>query len=441
MSFFKTYTRFFEKYFPSVTSLAIGLTLIIFFIAIILGKGKPVELVEYWYFGLWNESMLAFAFQMILMLVLGHTLALSPMMDKLLNFLIQPLNTNTKAIVFTGFLCVLVGLFNWGLALIFGAILTKKIGDKFSKNNWTLNYPLLGAAGYTGLMVWHGGISGSATSKAAESGHLKSLNAIIEVPNFVGYEQTVFGKMNLVASFLLLLCVPLLLLWVSSKAKSSTKTESLKYDDNDSVKISHKFWSLSRIFGLIAFIIAIVIAANSDGRLSFLNANFINYSLLAMCVFAFGNMSQFFTALEEALKGASGIVIQFPLYFGIMGMLNHTGMTQDFTSWIVSISNQTTLPLLTFVTSGVVNIFVPSGGGQWAIQGKIIIQSAHQMDIPLEKMIMAFCYGDQITNMLQPFWALPLLAITKLRASEILPYTVMLFFLGVVIFGFVLLVF
>jgi short-chain fatty acids transporter len=440
MSFFKTYTRFFEKFFPSVTSLAIGLTVITFLLGWFIGKGTPVDLMQSWYFGLWNESMLAFAFQMILMLVLGHTLALSPMVDSLINFLIKPLNTNKKAIVFTGFSCVLVGLFNWGLALIFGAILTKKIGDKFSKNNWSLNYPLLGAAGYTGLMVWHGGISGSATSKAAESGHLASLNSKIILPDFIGYNQTVFGPMNITASLLLLFFVPLLLWWLSSRMSDNEMAQLTQLEDKKTLD-SQKFWTLTRVFGFIAIMIAVVIAKNSSGKLSFLNANFINYSLLALCVFAFGNMTQFFSSLDEALKGASGILIQFPLYFGVMGILNHTGMTEDFASWIVSISNQTTLPLLTFITSGIVNVFVPSGGGQWAIQGKIIIQSAFELNIPLEKMIMAFCYGDQITNMLQPFWALPLLAITKLKASQILPYTLLLFILGVVLLGTVLLIF
>ncbi|NNC71061.1 MAG: short-chain fatty acid transporter, partial [Flavobacteriaceae bacterium] len=102
--------------------------------------------------------------------------------------------------------------------------------------------------------------------------------------------------------------------------------------------------------------------------------------------------------------------------------------------FFVSIATSTTLPIFTFISAGLVNIFVPSGGGQWAIQGPIIIESAIKLGIPLPKAIMALAYGDQITNMLQPFWALPLLGITKLKAKEILPYTILLMFVGTVIY-------
>ena len=113
-------------------------------------------------------------------------------------------------------------------------------------------------------------------------------------------------------------------------------------------------------------------------------------------------------------------------------------MISDF---FVSIASSTTLPIFTFFSAGLVNIFVPSGGGQWAIQGPIIIESALKLGVPLPKAIMALAYGDQITNMLQPFWALPLLGITKLKAKEILPYTLILMIVGIFVYVLGLLVF
>ena len=77
---------------------------------------------------------------------------------------------------------------------------------------------------------------------------------------------------------------------------------------------------------------------------------------------------------------------------------------------------------------------MPSGGGQWAIQGPIIIEAANNLGVSISKSVMALAYGDQLTNMLQPFWALPLLAITELKAKEILPYTLILMISGGVIF-------
>ena len=144
---------------------------------------------------------------------------------------------------------------------------------------------------------------------------------------------------------------------------------------------------------------------------------------------------------SEAIKGSTGIMIQFPLYAGIMGVMVDSGLAELFSEGFVGISNSLTFPLFTFISAGIVNIFVPSGGGQWLVQGPIIIEAAQVLNLPIAKSIMALCYGDQVTNMLQPFWALPLLGITGLKAKEILPYTVFLLLIGIVIFCSILLIF
>ena len=117
-----------------------------------------------------------------------------------------------------------------------------------------------------------------------------------------------------------------------------------------------------------------------------------------------------------------------------MGMMTQSGMVNLISDAFISISNEVTLPIFTFFSAGLVNIFVPSGGGQWVVQGPIVIESALQLGVPLPKAIMALAYGDQITNMLQPFWALPLLGITKLKAKEILPYTLITMIVASVIY-------
>jgi short-chain fatty acids transporter len=117
-----------------------------------------------------------------------------------------------------------------------------------------------------------------------------------------------------------------------------------------------------------------------------------------------------------------------------MGIMNHSGMVDIMSGFFVSISNETTFPIFTFISAGIVNIFVPSGGGQWAVQGPIIIEAANQLNVSIPKSVMALAYGDQLTNMLQPFWALPLLGITGLKAKEILPYTLILLVAGSAIF-------
>ena len=198
-------------------------------------------------------------------------------------------------------------------------------------------------------------------------------------------------------------------------------------------------WIFGGAIIIYAFYKAIVIPDIISLRV--INPNYINLILLALGIILHGNFIRFLRAIDSAIVGASGILIQFPLYFGIMGIINQTGMALIMSEYFVSISNETTFPIYTFISAGIVNIFVPSGGGQWAIQGPIIIEAATQLGVSIPKSIMALVYGDQLTNMLQPFWALPLLGITGLKAKEILPYTFILFVAGFIIFVLGLLIF
>ena len=163
--------------------------------------------------------------------------------------------------------------------------------------------------------------------------------------------------------------------------------------------------------------------------------------MLGLCLLLHGRFSNFLNALDEAISGASGILIQFPLYFGIMGIMRSAGLIDQISEFFISVSTEVTFPIYTFFSAGVVNIFVPSGGGQWAVQGPIIIQAADQLGVSFSKSIMALAYGDQLTNMLQPFWALPLLGITGLKARDILPYTLRLLMVGMIVFMGVLILF
>jgi short-chain fatty acids transporter len=175
--------------------------------------------------------------------------------------------------------------------------------------------------------------------------------------------------------------------------------------------------------------------------LSFITPNFINLFLLGLGILLHKNFNHFLKGVNQAIGGASGILIQFPLYFGIMGIMNSSGLVGVFSDFFVSISNPTTFPIFTFISAGLVNVFVPSGGGQWGVQGPIIIEAASQLNVPYWKAVMALAYGDQLTNMLQPFWALPLLAITGLKAKDILPYSLLLLLVGGSIFVIGLLLF
>ncbi len=457
MKFVDRFSEIFKSILPSPFSIAIFLTIITLLIAYIFTDNNGIlELVGFWEEGLWNKSGggLYFAFQMMLMLVLGHVLALSKPISNLIDKLtLYCTNTATSALIVT-FSTIAVSLFNWGLGLIFGAILARKIGEKFRSNNKSLNYGLIGAAAYSGLMVWHGGISGSAPIKATEQGNLKELlngspNVDLSlIPETVPFDTTVFSLMNICISIALLVILPLVMYYLGKKNVSySNLPQPKKIKEEKHQVIGAEIIDYSRWFSVVlgvlflsySFYKAFVLPETFS--LKFINPNFINFTLFGLGFLLHKNIAHFLQSANEAINGATGILIQFPLYFGILGIMVGSGLIVQISDAFASVSNETTFPLLTFMSAGIVNIFVPSGGAQWAVQGPIIITAAQELGVSLPKSIMALAYGDQLTNMLQPFWALPLLGITGLKAKDILPYTLILFIIGGIIFFAGLLIF
>lgn len=448
MSFTQKYAEWFRRILPSPFSIAILLTLFTLILTLFISDKSPAILLFDWQEGLWSSSLLAFAFQMMLMLVLGHTLALSSFFDKLISWLVKPITTTAKAAAIVTFATIIIAFINWGLGLIFGAILARKLGESFTRKQLPLNYPLIGAAGYVGLMVWHGGLSGSALTKVAESGHLQVISKNASLPEAIYYGDTVFSSMNISAFLLLLVLIPLTFYYLGTRVKSQIpeiKTAFINTLENKNLEGAERIDQsqiFSKTIGILLVAFAAFLALSYEGpSLGFITPNYINFSLLALCLLLHSSFTSFLSAVEDAITGSSGILIQFPLYFGILALMQSGGLIELVSNWFIEVSNTATLPLFTFFSAGLVNIFVPSGGGQWAIQGPIILEAATKLGVPLPKMILALAYGDQLTNMLQPFWALPLLSITGLKAKDILPYTLVLFLLGFLIFVGVLLLF
>jgi len=440
------FLKLLSKSLPSPFGIAIILTIITVISAYFLTEpvsgsdNRILEILGFWEKGFWE--LLKFAMQMMLMLVLGHTLALTKPVDKFVKIISQSgRNTQNAAIVVT-FFTIIVSLFNWGLGLIFGAVLARKTGEYAAEKGYKLNYALIGAAGYSGLMVWHGGLSGSAPLKVAEAGHF-----LADKTGVIPISETIFSTMNICISIAVLVILPILMFYIGKRVKSKKVQLSNSYKPKQS-KIENitgaEKLDYSKLFALILSVPLLVIGiykAYKVGNLSVINPNYINLILFGLGLLLHGTISSFTFAVKNAIVGATGILIQFPIYAGIMGIMKYSGLTDVFTDFFISISNENTFPIFTLISGGIVNIFVPSGGGQWAVQGEIIANASQQLGVPLSKSVMALAYGDQLTNMLQPFWALPLLGITGLKAKDIIPYTLILMLAGFIIFSLGLLFF
>jgi short-chain fatty acids transporter len=248
--------------------------------------------------------------------------------------------------------------------------------------------------------------------------------------------------MNLMVGLALLVVLPLAMWWTAKKspAKHIALKKIVARKDHPVVASSTsgaEKMDYSRLFSLLlgmVFLGTSVYLAVKAGNFSFVNLNYINFALFALGILLTPNVTVFQQFVTKSIQAASGILIQFPLYAGIMGLMKYSGLFLVFTQAFVHFSTVVTLPVYTLLSAGLVNFFVPSGGGQWAVQGPVIVEAAKQLGVSVPKIIMALAYGDQWTNMLQPFWALPLLGITGLKAKEIVPYTFLLFLCGGVIF-------
>ncbi|MGY8931503.1 MAG: short-chain fatty acid transporter [Flavobacteriales bacterium] len=447
MSFSNKLGNIIKNFLPAPFTIAVLLSLVTFLLAFFISDktsedSHVFEIVSNWEKGLWDSKMTVFTMQMMLMLVLGHSLALTKPIKKLINKATYFCSNSARAAAIITFSTLIISLFNWGLGLIFGAIFARKVGEYATRNKIKINYPLIGASGYSGMMVWHGGVSGSAPLKIAEEGHF-----LQEKIGIISQSQTVFSLMNIYISITLLIILPIAMYLIGKKSQSAIinlveeeSTKPLKITGAEKLDhsniIAYLFGGIILIFSIYkALIIPDIIS------LKFITPNFINLLLLALCIIMHQNFYNFLMAVDKAIRGASGILIQFPLYFGIMGIMKYSGMIEIMSDFFIEVSTKQTFPILTFLSAGIVNIFVPSGGGQWAVQGPIIVESAIKIGVSIPKAIMSLAYGDQITNMLQPFWALPLLSITGLKAKEILPYTLILMLIGSCIFIIGLLIF
>ncbi len=421
---------------PDPLILALGLTILTLILSLIYGSNpRPgiagvADVLSYWTQGFWD--LLAFSMQMVLILMLGYILALSPIVDRFSSGLAQLSDKPIQGAISVAFVAVIVGLINWGLALVLGAVLVRKIAIQAKKNGSPINYPLMGAAAYVCMMVWHGGLSGSAPLSVASAGHF-----LEEKTGIIPLSETIFSSMNFTATFTLFILIPVATFLFAKRGEMKIPNGKAN-DDYSIAENQHSIWkptfiSISGFLLLAGFIIRMAIHPGSS-----IGLNEINLILFALVMIIFPNANDLSKATGDAIGSTAGIIIQFPLYAGIMGIMQYSGLLAVMTDWFVSISTQQTLPLFSFLSAGIVNLFVPSGGGQWAVQGPLLIDVATSIGVSHSKVVMALAYGDQLTNMLQPFWALPLIGITGLKAGEIFRYSWRFMLIGFVVYGAVL---
>ena len=421
-----------QRWLPEPFIFAIILTLVAALLAMPVCRQTPVEVMEHWGNGVWG--LLAFAMQMALVLVCGSTLAAAPVVKRGISALASLPKTPAGAIALVTAVSALACWINWGFGLIVGVIFAKEIARKLKG----VDYRLLIASAYSGFVVWHAGLSGSIPLTMATPGDslAKATNGVLTAP--VPIACTILDYHNLVIVVLVIVALVVVNSLMHPKGNDVIAVDADLLVDEPDVQqcvVCDRPTPAERMENsrLLSWIVALIGFGYLLIKLGFrggaLDLNSVIMLFLFTGVLLHGTPLAYVRAFSKAATGAAGIILRFPFYAGIMGIITGVGASgicfgTVISNACISISTPTTYPLLTFLCAAILNMFVPSGGGHWAIQAPIMFAAGANLGVDPGLTGTAIAWGDAWTNLIQPFWAIPALAIAKLNAKDIMGFCI-----------------
>jgi short-chain fatty acids transporter len=456
-----------ERWMPSPFLFAILLTYVVFLAGMVTTDAGPTALVGYWYDGFW--AFLGFSMQMVVILMTGFVVAYHPRVNAVIRRLTRLPNDGKTAVVFVGVVTMLLGWVHWGLSLVAGAIFAREMGKTAHERGIDVHYPALCVAGYLGLgLTWHWGLSGSAPLLIASEGN-EFITELGVLESVVPASETILHPYGLTLTALSIAFAAVVLYLVSptgdratgitayvpeSELFDSTTEGAAAPDGGESVAAGGaeagdrsgtttpaERLGRSRLLGgvLAATGVAVVAGQFLDQGIDALGLNLVNFGFLMIGLLLYTRPAYYRERFGEAADAAAGIVLLFPFFAGIQGMMTGSGLASQIAAALLSVSGPETLPVVAWLVGSVVNLFVPSGGGEWIVLGPPVLEAAQAANVPVGQATMAYAVGDAHTNLLNPFWALPLLAITGIDAREMFGYALVMLlalipFLGVTLF-------
>lgn len=413
-------SKIMQRYLPDSFLLAIILTALIVVAGVTAGGHSLFDMADYW--GKGFSKLFTFGMQMVLVLLLGYILALTPAVNRFLDKLTDAAKTPRQALMLTGTVSFAACYLNWGFGLVVGAMVAKEMGRKVQG----LHFPLVVAAAYSAEII-RGPSSAIPLVVATPKHFLQETLGVIPV------SQTLYSSWNLLISAGILVLLLLMYAFVSPPKQPVSVAQTHQETPEKTQAAQHagpRFFSEKLeqryLFNLLLAVLPLLFAGKHFAEKGFdVNLNIVIMLFLAASLLLHRSPAAFLDAAKTAISSTQGIIVQFPLYAGIAGMMTDSGLVNLMAQWFVSVSDAANFPVMTFLSAGLVNIFIPSGGGQWAIQGPVVVEAAKALGADLPQTIMAFAWGDAWTNQIQPFWALPLLGVAGLSARDIMGYCVM----------------
>lgn len=436
--------RYVERLMPDPYLFAVILTLIVAaLVALLVNDASPSGMLKAWYGGVWGpQNIFTFAFQMVLILVTGYTLAEAPILKRAIVAIASKPTTQVQGALLCFGVSAVLALLNWGLGLVAGALVARQVAKRFPDSH----FGYLIAAAFMGFIVWTQGLSSSIALANTDSG--SPINVIHKLTNItVPLSQTIFQPYSWLSAIILLALLALAI-WRMEPAQSLPPDPAV-FEDEDQPPIEadgNKTFAewLENLWILNVLVFAAGVAYFCVSGFA-LNISSMIMLFTVTSALLHRTPIRFIRAFTGAAKVSGPLLLQYPLYGGLVGLLGYHAATDStplqtlLAQALVSGATEYTLPFLTFIGSVIISLFVPSGGGHWAVQGPIAVDSALAIGqgspAYLGLISMAVAVGEGVANMIQPFWLLPLLAIAKLNVRQVMGFTIVAFLIGLVVLG------
>ncbi|WP_406729298.1 TIGR00366 family protein [Streptomyces sp. GD-15H] len=440
------FTAFTERWLPDAFGFVLVGTFLIFALGLATGE-SPTTLVDAWGEGFW--SLIQFTLQMAMIIIGGYAVAVSAPVARLIARMAQIPKSPRAAIAFTAAVAMISSYLNWAFSLIFTAILAKEIARVVRG----VDYRALGAMAFLGLgTVWAQGLSGSAALQVASPA--SSPEAVQEIiaegrdgEGIIPLTETIFTWQSVLATFVVFV-VAVVMAWFLAPSPARAKTAQemgielrplLAEKDGKEAAASGSTGSrpgdwlersplLTVLVGILGLWYLVRHFTSAEGNpVAAIDLNTVNLVLILLALCLHWRPIRMVEAVRRGAPAASGVLLQFPFYGGIFGMIAFTGLSKQIAGWMVSVSNELLFPPLIAVYSAVLGVFVPSGGSKWVIEAPYVMEAANQLHVNQGWMVVVYDLGEASANLLQPFWMLPTLAVLGLKARDIMGYTFAMF--------------
>ncbi len=423
------FTHWAQRWVPDAYVIAILLTALVFGLALGFGGATPRDAVDAWGKGFWE--LLPFAMQMCLIMLGGYVLAQTRPVAALMEALGRKATTPRRAVLLVALFSMLAALVNWGLSLAASAVFARVVGRACPK----VDFRLLVACAYLGMSTtWHAGLSASAPLLVS-SADRKDVATIPVIP----VTQTIFSSFNLGLTVLVIVIVAILAPrlhpreeeTVPMPAEALTPTPQSPPPSGErggeawSDWLERTPWASFFVGAMAVFYLWGHFGSKPIGQAVDLNT--VNFILLFAAVLLHWTPARFLAACKEGGVFLWGIVIQFPFYAGIYGIIKSTALQDKLADVFVKGSTESTFPLVVYWYSGIVNYFVPSGGSKWFIEAPYIMQAGSELGVAPSLTVLSYAWGDMMTDAIQPFWAIPLLGLAGLKFRDIMGFLTVVF--------------